>query len=84
MFRLVISTLLIVVGFFWPGKLESKDLIWYQPPQYPCIIMKFQNWDYVLEEPGGKITKLENISSKERIGVKPKLLTEWSCPYREP
>ena len=62
MVRLVIPILLVVVSAFWPGELESKDLIWYQA-QYPCIIMKFQDWYYVLDEPGGKIRKLENISS---------------------
>jgi len=60
--RLVIPILLVVVSSFWPGKLEPKDLIWYHT-QYPCVIMQFQDWHYVLDEPGGKIRKLESISS---------------------
>ena len=42
--------------------LEPGDLIRYQA-QYPSAIMQFQDWYYVLDEPGGEITKLENISS---------------------
>jgi hypothetical protein len=42
--------------------LEPRDSIWYQA-QYPSAIMQFQDWHYVLDEPGGEITKLENISS---------------------
>ena len=61
MVRLVIPILLVVVSSFWPGKLEPKDLIWYHA-QYPCVIMQFQDWHYVLDESGGKIRKLENIS----------------------
>ena len=42
--------------------LEPRDLTWYEA-QYPSPIMQFQDWYYVLDEPGGEITKVENVSS---------------------
>ena len=41
--------------------LETRDLIWYQA-QYPAPIMQFQDCYYVIDEPGGEITKVENVS----------------------
>ena len=41
--------------------LEPRDFIRYQA-QYPAPIMQFQDWYYVLGEPGGEITKVENVS----------------------
>jgi hypothetical protein len=43
--------------------LEPRDVIWYQA-QYPAPIMQFQDWHYVLDEPGGKITKVQNHGSE--------------------
>lgn len=59
MVRLVIFILFVVVSSFWPGPLGPKDLVWYHA-QYPCIIMQFQDWHYVLDAPGGRVLKVEN------------------------
>jgi len=59
----VFIVIVFVVAGFWPSPLESRDVTWYDV-QYPCVIMQFQDWQYVLDAPGGRIIRVENSGSQ--------------------
>lgn len=61
--RHVFIAIVFVVAGLWPSALESRDVTWYHV-QYPCVIMQFQDFFYVLDAPGGRIIRVENKGSQ--------------------
>ena len=61
--RYLFIAIVLVLAGLWPSAPESRDMTWYHV-QYPCVIMRFQDCQYVLDAPGGRIVKVENDGSQ--------------------